>query len=226
MGAAATGGGAVTAGEGTGAIGAAGVVFGGCANGWARAAGTNGWGAGRNDGCAVGGNAVGAPNVGCAAGGANVGRAAGAGGIGAGVGCGKRAGAVAAASAAERQLVPGIGALVIGARAAGADRTGLNSTGKDEIARGFANGITFVGVAVALPDRIDGSGAPEREPVGEAGARSTRALRADLDGGGTRRASTMVASSPSNGRGTWGMTRSCVTGSCAILGRDFRVLIG
>jgi hypothetical protein len=47
-------------------------------------------------------------------------------------------------------------------RALAAVGTGaLNSTGSDEIARGFANGMTFVGAEVTPPDRIDGSGAAE-----------------------------------------------------------------
>jgi len=96
----------------------------------------------------------------------------------------------------------------------------LNETGSDEIARGFANGMTFAGGGVAVPDRTEGSGAPEREPVG-GGAE----LFGDLDGGGTFRTSTEVASPAATSCRDLGITRNCVTGSCAILGRDFRLLI-
>jgi hypothetical protein len=134
---------------------------------------------------------------------------------------------VAAATAAEPQL-PAIeggvlfGALVIGARDAPMVElvpTLLNSTGSDEIARGFANGMTFVGAGVAAPDRIEGSPPPEREPVGAGACFAER-------GGGKRRASTTVTSPTSWLRGTFGITRKLVTGSCAMYGRDFRVLIG
>lgn len=162
-------------------------------------------------------------------------------GSGCGCGCGARAGAVAEAIAAEPHELATTGAEPSGdALAIGADPNGdalaigalvtgdlvpgeldiagelaltlLNSTGSDEIARGFANGMTFAGAGVAAPDRIDGSGAPEREPVGNGAGRAGRAER----GGGTRRASTVVASPISCCRGAFGMTRSCVTGSCAM----------
>jgi hypothetical protein len=47
--------------------------------------------------------------------------------------------------------------------------------------------MTLVGAGVAAPDRIDGSGAPEREPVGAGACFAER-------GGGNRRASTTVTS--------------------------------
>ena len=95
----------------------------------------------------------------------------------------------------------------------------LNWTGSDEIARGFANGMTFAGAGVAPPDRIDGSDCAEREPVGGGGDLSCR-------GGGALRTSTEVTSPASTRpRGTWGITRKFVTGSCANFGRDFRLLI-
>jgi hypothetical protein len=98
----------------------------------------------------------------------------------------------------------------------------LNSTGSDEIARGFVNGMTFagVGVCVAGPDRTDGSGAPEREPVG--GGTDAFGI---LDGGAVR-TSTLVTSPASTSRAACGRTLSVVTGSCANFGRDFRLLIG
>src|SRR5690606_24505898 len=92
-----------------------------------------------------------------------------------------------------------IGALVIGActcKVGGLEPTLLNSTGSDEIARGFANGMTFAGGGVAAPDRTDGSGAPEREPVGAGIGRFAER------GGGTRLASTTVTSPTSCCRGT------------------------
>jgi len=137
-------------------------------------------------------------------------------GTGAG-GCG--AGAAAAATEADPQLLGVV--VTIGDRTAVIsfvlEPTLLNETGSDEIARGFANGMTFAGGGVALPDRTDGIGAPEREPVG--GGFGV------LDRGGRLRTSTEVASPTSTPRGTLGITRNCVSGSCAILGRDFRVLI-
>jgi hypothetical protein len=91
----------------------------------------------------------------------------------------------------------------------------LNCTGIDEIARGFVNGMTFVGAGVAPPDRTEGSGAPEREPVG-----GGTVGFGSLDG--VERTSTVVTSPASTSRGAWGITRNCVTGSCANFGRDFR----
>jgi hypothetical protein len=96
----------------------------------------------------------------------------------------------------------------------------LNWTGSEEIARGFANGMTLAGAGVAPPDRIDGSCIGAREPVG-GGAE----LFGVLDGGGTARVSTVVTSPTSMSRGTFGITRKLVTGSCANFGRDFRLLI-
>lgn len=71
----------------------------------------------------------------------------------------------------------------------------LNETGRDEIARGFAKGMTLAGAGVAAPDTIEGIGWAEREPVGDGEA-------FDRDGGGTFRTSTEVASPASSGRGT------------------------
>jgi hypothetical protein len=95
----------------------------------------------------------------------------------------------------------------------------LNETGSDEIARGFANGMTFAGGGVAVPDRTEGSCAPEREPVG-GGAE----LFGILEGGAVR-TSTAVTSPTSTSRGSLGITRNCVTASCASFGRDLRLLI-
>jgi len=80
--------------------------------------------------------------------------------------------------------------------------------------------MTFAGVGVAVPDRTDGSGAPEREPVG--GGAEPFGI---LDGGGAFRTSTLVTSPASTSRGICGITRNVVTGSCAIFGRDLRLLI-
>lgn len=133
------------------------------------------------------------------------------------------AGDAAAATAADPHE-PGVGPLTIGEWTAVTsfelEPTLLNETGSDEIARGFANGMTLAGGGVAPPDNTDGSCAFEREPVG-----GGIELFGDLVGGGTLRTSTVVTSPASTPRGSFGITRNCVTGSCAILGRDFRLLI-
>jgi hypothetical protein len=210
LGASATGGVAVTVG-----------VCGWCSAGIGATVGGSGADGGENiGGAALGaanrggeacGIAGGAPNFGCACGGGKL-------GCGAGVGCGARAGAAAAATAAEPHDEPGIGACAAedctGVTGWGLAPTLLNETGSDEIARGFANGMTFAG-AGAGPDRTDGSFCGEREPVGDGAADAFGAR----DGGGSFLTSTVVTSPISCCRGTLGMTRNSVTGSCATFGR-------
>jgi hypothetical protein len=89
-----------------------------------------------------------------------------------------------------------------------------NVAGIDAIARGFTNGMTFADTPLAGADDGCGRALAERDPVGGGAPRR---------GGGATSASTIVRSSLSKGRGTWGIARSCVASSrTSIRGRDFR----